>query len=204
MFHVPFASSLSVSLVISKAEHVSPKASFSFIRPPELFFQHVGLIIVTLLYDRSYYIQIRVCLWRGILDLPPSDPTLFSSPGSITWYIWATGQTSWCCGDMPYVFSRLCVFDSVVSLEKSFSLCSLLSNHVCWDIFSAFTKGIASSLFWIPLTFSPTWLEGMSGKVMVTVIRKVIYKPEGEITCVLLPDLALPVNHIIVQVEEEE
>lgn len=62
VFHVPFASSLSVSLVISEAEHVSPKASFSFIRPPGLFFQHVGLIIVTLLYDRSYYIQIRVCL----------------------------------------------------------------------------------------------------------------------------------------------
>lgn len=160
----------SAFLWLSVTRSTPPPRPFSHSFSHQNHFCTMWVWSLSLLYDGSSRIQTRVCLWHGILDLLPSDPKLFPSPGS-----YHVVHFSYRADVLVLLGHAICFNASVCLIPlfpwkillpvppslKSCMLGHLLSLHKR----NCFLSCLDSQYF------LPNWLEGMSEKVMVAVIR---------------------------------
>ena len=152
---------------------------------------------LSLPFDRSYRVHITdPSLWRGV-----SDPSVSSRCLSVARYVPAVGL-SLSLGHAVYL-TPLCVCSPSPPGEP-FSLRLPLPSHVCWDIFPILACGIASSLAWIPVTFSPTGLRVCLGSWWSLLPGRSWVSLEGRVTRALLLGLALPGHPVVVWTGETE
>ena len=152
---------------------------------------------LSLPFDRSYCVHITdPSLWR-VFQTPACPPGV--SPLHVMFLLLG----SHCRWDMLCILTPLCVCFPC-SPGEPFSLRLPLPSHVCWDIFPILACEIASSLAWIPVTFSPPGLRVCLGSWWSLLPERSWVSLEGQVTWALLLGLALPGHPVVVWIGETE